>query len=380
MNSFEKNSEKKGLKPYFISIAILNGLVLITILILALNLYSISNSQDSQKVVDRWAVDGSRYSQITIFFEDSDKINLSQIYNARYNFTEEIETQVSKNKKEDNPFTVNENARQFIDAYSAERILNLTSNRDGYAPNATVNATLTGGDYFLFHPVKLLSGSYYSENYVMKDQILIDENLAWQFFGSNDIVGQSVTIAGKNHYISGVYEVPKDDANAYVYGEKPRIYMPYDFYTTNHVDNENPILSYEVCMPNVIQNFALDLVEKYNFASEESSEIIENSVRYNFINLAKKFFDSGENAVITKKIVYPYWENSAKITESISTKIVGIILILAIIPILSLFVFAIYIYSKRKAILRKIIENLKRFFFNISRKTKTKIPERISQK
>ena len=35
---------------------------------------------------------------------------------------------------------------------------------------------------------------YYLPDAVMKDQILVDENVAWQLFGSSNVAGKTVSI------------------------------------------------------------------------------------------------------------------------------------------------------------------------------------------
>lgn len=44
----------------------------------------------------------------------------------------------------------------------------------------------------------------------MSDGVVLDEDAAWQLFGSSDIAGQSVMIGETPHHVAGVIERPDD--------------------------------------------------------------------------------------------------------------------------------------------------------------------------
>lgn len=52
----------------------------------------------------------------------------------------------------------------------------------------------------MFHPLKLITGSYFSGNDLMQDYCIIDQDAAWQLFGSNDVVGMTVYIGNVPPY------------------------------------------------------------------------------------------------------------------------------------------------------------------------------------
>ena len=82
---------------------------------------------------------------------------------------------------------------------------------DVSTPEDTVHVTMigVGGDFFNFHPLELLDGYYFSEEELMKDRVLLDDQTAWRLFGSPNIVGLSVDIGGEPHYIAGVFHKPE---------------------------------------------------------------------------------------------------------------------------------------------------------------------------
>ena len=69
------------------------------------------------------------------------------------------------------------NGRTLVDCYSTKGELTLYSDR----ASITARAFGVGGDFFTFHPLKLLSGSYFDGEDLNRDGVVIDENVAWQF-------------------------------------------------------------------------------------------------------------------------------------------------------------------------------------------------------
>lgn len=70
-----------------------------------------------------------------------------------------------------------------------------------------------GGEWFSFHPLTLRSGSYINEDSLMHDQVLLDEKLAWQIFGSYELAGMTVTIGDKPFVVAGVVAIESDKAS-----------------------------------------------------------------------------------------------------------------------------------------------------------------------
>ncbi len=348
----------KALKKRFcIVLGVINIVFLVCILVLAMILNEISGSLESQNIVERWVVDDTRSSQFSLFFSENLDTSLNDIYTLRQSIDDGlVEASIS---------APTENGRVFIDAYSSEKQFYASSTRKDYTPTASVTATLTGGDFFLFHPLKMLSGSYYLHDSLMKDRILIDENLAWQFFGSSNAVDMPIKINGLYFYVAGVFEVPDDDETSFVYGEKPRIFLDYNFFTDENYQNENIISSYEICIPDPVKNFATNILDEKIFFDENEYALVENSARYDLFNLTDYFFDGGVNAAVTKSITYPYWENAARISTSKASKFAGFIAILAVVPILSLLFGIVMLWVKRKAIWKFIFDKIKLIYIKL---------------
>ena len=90
------------------------------------------------------------------------------------------------------------NGSLYCDAWSAEATLNVS----GTHGSADVKTVGVGGNFFLFHPLQLRSGSYLSQQDFMQDRVVLDEITAWTLFGSSDVAGMSVTVEGKPCYVA----------------------------------------------------------------------------------------------------------------------------------------------------------------------------------
>ena len=68
-----------------------------------------------------------------------------------------------------------------------------------------------------------------------------------------------------------------------------------------------------VVMADPITGYARSVVEK-SF-SPETDMIVENSSRYQLLNLIGVLGDFGERSMQTHAVILPYWENAARLTE-----------------------------------------------------------------
>ena len=150
-----------------------------------------------QNEAERWAPGGG-YAQVSVFFSESAEVTQDNLKELAYNVREGLEEDSVAVSEE-------ESARGLLDAFSTTGAL--TVEHEGQSLD--VDAVGIGGDFFSFHPLELVSGGYFDGDDLMKDRILIDEDLAWKLFGSSDVVGQSVLIGDMNHFIAGVYRREK---------------------------------------------------------------------------------------------------------------------------------------------------------------------------
>lgn len=348
------------MKKFQITAGIVTIVCLLLIGISTLVQGSLSTKLDSQQVCSRWAADGTlvNYAQLTAFISPHADVDSGMLENSLVSAldSELVNASIS---------AANENARIYAYAYSAESDVTLSrlSPETGKTVKANVRATATGvgGDFFLFHRLKLLSGQYFDPTErVLNDQIVIDNNLAWQFFGSPDVVGYDLIVNGRRCYISGVVEVDPDYAQ--FYGEGGRMFMSYSLLA--ELNGSLPVTCYELCMPNPVTGFALDILNKNIGVNESMVEIVENSARFTDRGLLNRLTTFAERSVRTKLVSYPYWENTAVILVDRAALLYVFKLIPIVVIILLLLSEIVILYISRKKIVHFFAEKVKKAWRN----------------
>lgn len=261
----------------------------------------------SQQAAGRWDSDGGS-AQVSVFFSDGSSVSPDTIRSMEYQLTETL--------TQDSITASHENARLWADAYSAKGTVTLASN----LVSVSVEAYGVGGDYFLFHPLTLKAGgSYLTSSDSMQDRVLLDEATAWRLFGSYDVAGQEIAIgSGSNIHVgivAGVIENESGYLNEKAGASSMTVYLSYDMLQT--YGSCETIQSYEIVMPNPLDNFAVSTITDLLGMDEAQFEIIENSSRFIYLNRLKVLLEFGTRSMNTKSIIYPYWENTARGCEDI---------------------------------------------------------------
>ena len=158
----------------------------------------LGNNQQTQMMAERWSKKDD-VAQISCFFSVDANITEDRIQEFQHSIDNAL-TEASVVQESENP-----GARLWADAYSADGKISLASDRS----SLEADAIGIGGDFFLFHPLKLVSGAYFSGNDLMQDYCIIDEDAAWQLFGSSDVAGMTVFINRIPHIVTGVVERPE---------------------------------------------------------------------------------------------------------------------------------------------------------------------------
>ena len=143
-------------------------------------------------MAERW-IKTDDVAQISCFFSVDANITEDRIQEFQHSIDNAL-TEASVVQESENP-----GARLWADAYSADGKISLASDRS----SLEADAIGIGGDFFLFHPLKLVSGAYFSGNDLMQDYCIIDEDAAWQLFGSSDVAGMTVFINRIPHIVTG---------------------------------------------------------------------------------------------------------------------------------------------------------------------------------
>ena len=300
-------------------LGITGGVSFLAFLILAGVTGHMASSLPDQNMAERWNEDGG-VAQVSCFFSADAMVTEDTLQEFEYNLEGYLQ-ESSITVESENP-----GARLWTSAYSAEGKITLTSEHG----SLEADALGIGGDFFLFHPYKLLYGAYFSGNDVNQDYCVIDEDAAWQLFGSSDVAGMMVMIGGNPHIVTGVIERQEGRLWEAAGLDATRVYV--SFSTLQNYGTGHGINHYEIMMPNPVKNFAYHYVKEKLGKNEKETEILENSSRFHLLNRFKIIKAFGTRSMNGKSIIYPYWENVARGYEDIVGLLTVFMLVFMLYP------------------------------------------------
>ena len=286
----------------------------------------------SQHEAMRWQGESEQsFAQISCLIPERETVQLESVWNYRTAII---------NRLKEAALDTEGNNQLYLDAWSASGQVSVNS----ALGSGKADVLAVGGNFFDFHPIRLLSGSYISQSDLMKDRVLIDEELAWLLFGGIDLQGLSFKINGQNFVVAGVVDREADYESSIAYNGSMGLFMSYDAYKSLNADAG--INCYEFVMAQPVENFAV------NFAKEkiakDSWAVIESSNRFSFENLLELVPQFGKRSMQSIGIVYPYWENAARYTEDWCALLVLLGLVFAFWPVLYLIWRFIRLFIKGK--------------------------------
>ncbi len=332
------------MKKLLLSISGAISFVIFLILLLVSN--HMAKEQDSQQMAARWSEEKD-VAQISCFFSADSDISIDGIEEFEHSLDAALEEASISVTSE------NESARLWADAYSADGQITIASDRT----SLQVDAIGIGGDFFLFHPMQLLKGSYFSGNDLNQDYCVIDEDAAWQLFGSNDVAGRVVYIREIPHIISGVVRRPEGRLETAAGLDDTLVYVSYQ--TLDKLGDNNGINHYEIIMPNPVSNFAENMVRERLGSNEKEVEILENTSRYSFGNRLKVLASFGTRSMNGKAIIYPFWENIARGYEDIIALLTLFMLLCFMYPLVLAVVAFIKWWRHKGWTIKEVWNNIK---------------------
>lgn len=286
-------------------------------------IHGLSRSMSAQQAAERWQGESElEFAQVSCFVPVDEALSLNQIYGFRAKMLQELNKAALDSEGSDGLWR---------DAWCAVGKLKVSS--DKAAGEASVIAV--GGDFFSFHPLRLLSGDYLREDDLMHDRVLLDPELAWMLFGGTDLQGMEMKINDRIFLIAGVVEREKDEASRKAYTAGQGLYMSYEAY--KELTESDSITAYELVLPNPVKNFAVNIA-KDNFPIGRG-EILQNSGRFSYGRLFGLIPKLDERAMQGMGMIYPYWENAARVTENRCARLLLTAMILLVLPLVSLLVF-----------------------------------------
>lgn len=341
-----------------------------------IRIHQIRDSQKSQIAAELWSGDsGKKYRQITCFavgqvqtggipdmyLSPAVSLNTLDIETIHANLDKIVLAASGQKDNTNNSNTTlskSEDARLWIDAYSAEATCTVVHAATEVKPEVSAEVTLTGagGDYYLFHPLTLIDGAFLSKDTLDSKKIVLDKELTFKLFGSYNAVGSEVSINQRKYTVVGVVQhgdtkidksTSGDLVHAYVLfnelsylsaaanpagismngnvsadGTKTDAAAASDANPSGDADPSTlAVLCYEVVLPNKIDGIAM---QNFKSSMETAGKVnknflfVDNTDRFSLLRLYDTVFPIGENTLKRQQYELPFWELSAETAESVS--------------------------------------------------------------
>jgi hypothetical protein len=269
------------------------------------------------------------YSQVSAFFARNSGLGYVDMMRLRQGLADKYTADGITPPEED--------ARLWIDAASGAGTATVTGGKSG---TASVSVTGILGDFFFFHPAKLLSGQYINTNEASKDYVMLDWNTAWRVFGGYDAAGMRVEVGGIPCVVAGVFE--KDEGDE----AENRIYASFELLEKLSPGAELTALDFVLSAP--ITGYGTQAIEGL-VASVPSAErvIVENSARFTRGNLLGTLGDPGAITAKTNAVALPYWENAARAAALRGAVFLLLAMIFAALPLITAVILLAKLYMRR---------------------------------
>ncbi len=317
----------------------------------------------SQQAAERWESKDMEFAEVSVYYSNARNSGKKEI--------EEIRNNIMKKLDEDELLDSSSpsDKRAFIDAYSG-----FTEMRVEKGDNQITGKIYgVSDDFFLIHPIPLLAGNYINPVEKTNEigdgidpyQIILDENMAWNLFGSVDVAGMKVWINGKVFTVMGVVEASQNKTEEMAYGNFDAAFIP--FAAFDKMKQKVSINCYEAVLPEPIKGYAqsaigkaTDIVvdpEEENDGTEPrstlsfgDSEVVINTGRFGVSALYKYLKNKKYMSMHTTEIAYPYWENVARFEVERASRVFKTCIALLVLPALSFLALLGWLYHKRTVV------------------------------
>ncbi len=228
------------------------------------------------------------------------------------------------------------------------RVSSLQEDNGVVTPITSVDAQIVGveGNFAAIHPFAFEAGGFIPEIVEDVRVIVLNNNLAWRFFRSYDVVGRKIDLWGQTFTVIGVVSEPSDsiansagseDLRAYVHFAALEAYaISYsnpdsetatattttatpdsDNGQTAPASNEVAILCYEAILPEIVTGVAktdvITAIPQYNSADPQMY-VVSNTGRFGVIEVWKYMWPIGKMESRLTGYEFSYWERTAVLT------------------------------------------------------------------
>jgi ABC-type glycerol-3-phosphate transport system substrate-binding protein len=326
---------------------IANIIAIITACILIITLIIRSTSLPEQTVAERFnTANIAPYGQVSLYYAAGNGISRSECYQKSFDIAEKTKSLVKGIGGETVAFS----------ASAAPKNLAFSSRSDIGSKSANLQSFFVGGDFFLFHPYELLSGTYLSDDTIMRDNAVIDENAAWQLFGSNDVVGEYIFCGSTAVHISGVVKTfsgSSDTSNpGFIYLDS-ELSMPI-------TGAETAYTTFEIVLPSPVTGAGLTTVKETAGLSDSDVNLdktvraVDNTARERIGNLFAILRDIPALAVKDDAIILPSWENIARKHAVQSAFVLLVLCAVLVVPLVSIIILIVLFVKSKSKIWAKI--------------------------
>ena len=253
-----------------------------------------------QQIAQLWQGGDLPYAQVSCFLPEDAQLTSNTVSSIR--------TQIDEALLADSMASEDPNVRVWIDATSAEATVSVGETGE----IVTSHAYITGGDFFFFHPLSMMSGSTYQEDDLMEDGVVLNRALAWQLYGGYDLTGMPVSINGTPCIIVGVTDGPMGEAERSTSAQDACIYFSERL--AEKLGLSANITCYEAILPDPLEHYAINLLQKA--LGTQNREYVVNTGRYSLRRSFQTLSLLDTMVQRTDSIFFPYWENAARAVQS----------------------------------------------------------------
>ena len=329
---FVRKRERKPLPLKFLALLILNIAFVALAIVFAGKLHHVTNLLITQSAANVWKGQSEEnFVQVSAFQPVDSDLTESQIETFHHTLEQ---------KFVDASLEAPENGSLYQDAYSTKASdITVSTESTSY----TAKTIGVGGDFFLFHPLPLRSGSYISNRDFTFDRVVLDEELSWALFGSYDVAGQTVWIGNEPYVVAGVVSREKDSASKKAYADGAGMFITYaamQHITGGEEGTEPAVSCYEIVMAEPITGFGLSVLQE-TFPTKDESVFVQNTDRYSLKSLFTIVSQFGERSMNTAGVIFPYWENAARYTEDHAALDFVLLVLFSLCPVTCLVILII---------------------------------------
>ena len=297
------NTRKKNRRVLW---GITAGLALASLLFFLLAAH-MGDRLNAQQEAGRWQGESEmNFAQVSCFVPVDEKLSLEKIYAFRQEIQKALHNAAAD---------LSSDGQLQLDAWSTTGKLNASTELG----KGEARVIAVGGDFFQFHPIRLLNGSYIQESDLMKDLVLLDEDLAWILFGGTQLQGMPFRLEGVPFVVGGVVEREQDGFSQ---------------------------LAYTGGTAEPVKGFALNLArDKFPIGR---GEIVQNTDRFSFPRLLRVIRSVGTRSMQTQGIMYPYWENAARSAEDLCSLYLALGVLYGVFPAVILIASLMHLLKRGK--------------------------------